>query len=922
MFSVTEPNGAQAQHTNGTTPNGHHYPDVSTPAITSGTLAPQHAATLSDESAISADAIQARGYWTETDRDNLDALGFARRQCLVPALVIPLHNWRGERVSYLLRADIPRNETTNGKPIKYEKPAGTSAVLDIAPLTRADIDAPGKPLIITEGAKKADAAASQGLCAINLSGVHGFRGTNTKGGVTALADWENIALKGRTVFIAYDSDVATKTQVELAMRRLIPFLQAFGATVKVIYLPEGANGAKTGLDDFFARGGTVAELFALARDLEPIEESRRKRKEAKNAQVLESLRAGGVPLIETNDRQSDDELTDLAKAVESYNTQTPRIFHGAGGLVHIQRDKDGEPFLMPLSLEAMQVLAGKAARWISTSEREGIRNIAPPRDLCANFLKAPADWRGILPIDAIKTAPFVNADNTLCATPGYHANARIWLSLPDGFALPDTTPTPENTEYSKRLILETLLGEVAFVDDASRAHAVGLMVLPFVRALIDDQTPLHLFDAPTQSSGKTYAAQICVAPFSEAIPSPEKKNDEENRKSLFAQLATGCSHVFLDNIKGRLSDPTLAAAITVKSMKDRLIGTGQMVTVSTRVTWLATSNNAELDRDAVSRCIMIRLDTNDENPEGREFCGDPLRYIAANRAQVIGAILTLVRAWQAAGSPEKSGKRLSRFPRWERVIGGILEMNGIGGFLDNIQDARNTLDPETDAWRVFVTTWHAEHGSSYLTTKELLPVALKCDEMAAIIGEKEGQTTRLGKLLLSKRDKVFCGLKISRVAESTRVAKWRVSPNQSKTDEKLQVLRDIRDTPYPTRNPVFLSLNTEKDNEVIKCGLSDTLCSDPRNPKHLHETAESEAPHQPHQKPERAVQDFSRVEALSEMAAVAAVAAVPTVNETDEGDPGKVVAQAWKKFRSGAISEAQRDALLRYANATDENEVV
>jgi hypothetical protein len=438
---------------------------------------------------------------------------------------------------------------------------------------------------------------------------------------------------------------------------------------------------------------------------------------------------------------------------------------------------------MPLSLEAMQVLAGKAARWISTSEREGIRNISPPRDLCANFLKAPDDWRGVLPIDAIKTAPFVDADGSICAIPGYHTNARVWLSLPADFRLPDTTPTPENIAAAKSLLLDTLLGEVSFVDAASRAHAVGLMILPFVRGLIDDQTPLHLFDAPTQSSGKTYAAQICVAPFSEAIPSPEKKNDEENRKSLFAQLATGCSHVFLDNIKGRLSDPTLAAAITVKSMKDRLIGTGQMVTVSTRVTWLATSNNAQLDRDAVSRCIMIRLDTNDENPEGREYSHDPLRYIAANRAQVIGAILTLVRAWQVAGSPEKNGKCVSRFKRWEKLIGGILETNGIAGFLENINEARNNLDPETDAWRSFVAMWHAEHGTSYLTTKELLPIALKCDELAEIIGEKEGQATRLGKMLLSKRDKVFNSFKISRIAVNAKVPKWRVSPLESKTPE-------------------------------------------------------------------------------------------------------------------------------------------
>lgn len=846
MASITATaNRAQVQHgTNGAHPNGNHngagYPDVLSPPVESGELSPKHRAQL-EASAISDEAMAARGYFTQDDRNALELLGFLRKQALTPSLVIPLYDWRGERAGYALRPNIPRN-AANGKPIKYEIPQGAAPVLDVAPLTRDQINDPARPIIITEGAKKADSASTRGLCAINLNGVYGFRGKNLQGGITALPDWENIALNGRAVYVVYDSDVAEKPQVESALRRLCPFLQKRGAVVKVAYLPHGANGAKIGLDDFFAAGGTVADLFVLARDLEPIEESRRKRKEAKNAQVMAQLEDAGVPIIETNDRQADDELSDLAASIERLNKPTPRIFHGAGGMVCIERDKDGEPFLAPVSLEAMQVLAGKAARWISTSEREGIRNVSPPRDLCANFLKSPSEWRGVPPIDAIKTAPFVDAGGAICATPGYHAKARVWLSLPTGFQMPDTAPTPQNVVAAKSLLLDTLLGEVAFADDASRAHAVGLMLLPFVRALIDDQSPLHLFDAPTQSSGKTYAAQLCIAPFCEAVPSPEKKNDEENRKSLFAQLATGCSHVFLDNIKGRLSDPTLAAAITVKSMKDRLIGTGQMVTVSTRVTWLATSNNAELDRDAVSRCIMIRLDTNDENPESREYSRDPLRFIAANRAAVIGAILTLIRAWQEAGSPDKSGKRESRFPRWEKCIGGILESNGIGGFLRNIGDARNALDPETDAWRAFVAAWNEAHGTGYLTTKELLPVAMNCDDMASLIGEKEGQATRLGRMLLSKRDKVFGGLKIARATGNARIAKWRVFQIEPKNDGKVRDVRDVRDSLYPTRNLEKLDTNSQEtpksENKPKIRELSLELCNDPHNPHNPHESAD------------------------------------------------------------------------------------
>ncbi len=53
------------------------------------------------------------------------------------------------------------------------------------------------PLILTEGSKKTDAGVSQGLCVIPLPGVFSWRGVNHRGGLTALGDWENIALKGK-----------------------------------------------------------------------------------------------------------------------------------------------------------------------------------------------------------------------------------------------------------------------------------------------------------------------------------------------------------------------------------------------------------------------------------------------------------------------------------------------------------------------------------------------------------------------------------------------------------------------------------------------------------------------------------------------------------------------------------------------------
>jgi len=47
-------------------------------------------------------------------------------------------------------------------------------------------------------------------------------------------------------------------------------------------------------------------------------------------------------------------------------------------------------------------------------------------------------------------------------------------------------------------LFNELLGDFPFVDEASRAHTLALMLEPFVRPLIKGPTPLYLIDAPTR----------------------------------------------------------------------------------------------------------------------------------------------------------------------------------------------------------------------------------------------------------------------------------------------------------------------------------------------------------------------------------------------------------------------------------------
>jgi hypothetical protein len=136
--------------------------------------------------------------------------------------------------------------------------------LDVPPAVRPLLGNPNVPLVVTEGARKDDAAASAGLCCIAVAGVWNWRGSNDDGGTVALPDWEHIALNDRTVLLAFDSDVTTKPPVQAALQRLKEMLVRRKAHVQIVHLPSGPNGEKVGLDDFLAAGHDRDDVLRLA----------------------------------------------------------------------------------------------------------------------------------------------------------------------------------------------------------------------------------------------------------------------------------------------------------------------------------------------------------------------------------------------------------------------------------------------------------------------------------------------------------------------------------------------------------------------------------------------------------------------------------------------------------------------------------
>jgi hypothetical protein len=203
--------------------------------------------------------------------------------------------------------------------------------------------------------------------------------------------------------------------------------------------------------------------------------------------------------------------------------------------------------------------------------------------------------------------------------------------------------------------------------------------------------------------------------------------------------------------------------------------------------WMLTGNNPKLSKDIARRSIRIRIDPKLDRAWTRaSFKHDPIMsWAKACRDELVHAALVLVRAWLAAGRP-LSRERLGSFEHWAAVMGGVLRVAGVEGFLGNLDELYANADVEGEAWREFTLAWWDEHGHLPTHVSDLTELCEKQDLMLQARGDgsARSQQSRLGRALQSARDRVFGDLQV-------------VVANQDRKKRTLYALQRIAVAPAP-----------------------------------------------------------------------------------------------------------------------------
>ncbi len=474
-------------------------------------------------------------------------------------------------------------------------------------------------------------------------------------------------------------------------------------------------------------------------------------------------------------------------ALKEANTH-PFIFRYGGLPAWIETDDHGAPIIRVLTQDRLRHILARLADWYTLRRAknggEMIRRPAlPPVHVVRDLLARPDPPLPIL--GRIVEAPVFAADGSLHAVPGYHPASRTYYRPAPGFVVPPVpeSPTSDDVTQARHLLAKDLLCDFPFVAAPERAHALALLLLPFMRELIKGgATPLHLIEKPSPGTGASLLADVLTYPAvgRRVATMTEGRDEEEWRKRLTATLQRGAQVILIDNLRRRLEASAVSAAITADTWEDRLLGQTEMIQIPVRCVWLATGNNPAVSDEIARRAIRIRLDAKVDRPWLRNTFRHPDLRAWANkhRGELVWAALTLGRAWLAAGRPEWPGQALGMFEQWSRVMGGILAVAGIDGFLGNLEAFYDVADAEGAAWRILIARWWETHRDREVGVSALwsLVAPVDVDPLDLCLGDgtDRSQKTRLGKLLGQMRDRQFDGLRLVKTGTKDRAGMWRL----------------------------------------------------------------------------------------------------------------------------------------------------
>jgi putative DNA primase/helicase len=561
----------------------------------------------------------------------------------------------------------------------------------------------GRTVFVLEGEPKVEALRRWGLAATcNAEGAGKWEKKHAE------------RLRGADVVILPDNDQPGRRHANMVGRSL----EGIAARVRLLELPDLPEHGD--IVDWIKAGGTreqFEQLVGTAPEWKPYEEA----EDDNDGRVVIRLLAGNTDQIAT---AVEDALI-AAKApvyTQSGMLVRPDVEEAdatRGRTALVTRIKPCERYWLRRELT-------KLVRCIKIKvSKDGLIEVAAdvPIDLANTVLESAssrfAELAGII------STPTMRPDGSLLLKPGYDPTTGLLLVNPPPMPSIPERPTRHDAEAAVQ-VLEDLLNEFPFVDEASRSVALSALITPVVRAAMPF-VPIHVVTAPIAGSGKSFlndvVAVVAIGDYCPVLSAGA--NNEETEKRLHGAVLSGQPLIALDNLNGVLRGDFLSQMLTQRLLQVRRLGSTGNLQVRNTATILANGNNIEIEGDMVRRSIQCALDPQVEDPTTRQFRRNPVKMVLADRGKYVAAALIVVRAHLVAGAPgAESVGPYAGFEDWSRLVRGALVSLGRADPVAT-QQTLHVADPAVVALDLVMEAWaklinEGKITERPLTVKELI----------------------------------------------------------------------------------------------------------------------------------------------------------------------------------------------------------
>ena len=476
------------------------------------------------------------------------------------------------------------------------------------------------------------------------------------------------------------------------------------------------------------------------------------------------------------------DLHRVVDAAEKELANRGRHYQAGGLIVSVSTDPTcGDTSIVPTSTPALTRELSAAVTWekYDVRSQSWYRCDPPARHVVVLF--DAQKFRYLPPLAGLARQPyFRESDGELVTHPGYDKTSlRFGVFDARQFVLHD--PTPEAARAALAM-LEELLTEFHFVAPTDKAAALAAIFTAVTRPSFPHAPAFHV-RAPVFGSGKTYLCELIGAfagPGGNAKVSYPTTSEEATKVILSLLLTSPAVIEFDDMDTDWIPHGIIKRMLTAEHITDRILGVSKTATVNTRTLFLGSGNNVGPIRDLLRRVLTIHIDPRCATPATMSYKGHPVDKVRQNRGLYVVAVLTIVKAWRAAGSPRA-------------VVDSIVTFGGAWSdycrhplmWLGHPDPATALLaqvrhDPDGNALGGLMTEWYAAFHSTPTTVRKAVesatsdrPNLLNAMLEFPVEERSEINHSKLGWLLKKNANRIVGGFEFQQAEADGRTA-WRV----------------------------------------------------------------------------------------------------------------------------------------------------